>query len=234
MSRMGAHPLLPSGATVKAKQINARAGRTASKEVRRRQLIEATIESIARYGISGTTMTTVTDFAGLSVGIVNFYFDSKKNLFDETLRHLADEHRDLWSKTVDNNDQTAAAKLLAIVDAEFHPKICTRKKLAVWSAFYGEVGYPKYYREIMLDIDTARWKTSARLCREIILEGAYVGIDAEDVAETLEGLFDGFSINILIYPRKFTRNDAKDRVRSYLASTFPKHFDRPSKVCSKE
>jgi TetR/AcrR family transcriptional repressor of bet genes len=63
--------------------------------VRRQQLIEATIESIAKFGISGTTMTTVTGFAGLSVGIVNFHFDSVENLFEETLFSLAAEHRDI-------------------------------------------------------------------------------------------------------------------------------------------
>ena len=63
-------------ATDKAARLNERTGRTASKAVRRQQLIEATIDSIAKYGISGTTMTTVTGLAGLSVGIVNFHFFS--------------------------------------------------------------------------------------------------------------------------------------------------------------
>ncbi len=56
----------PKG-TAKEIKSNAGAGRTASKEVRRLQLIKATIESISKYGILGTTMTTMTGFAGLSV-----------------------------------------------------------------------------------------------------------------------------------------------------------------------
>ncbi len=212
-------------ATPKASRTNARNGRTASREVRRQQLIEATIESISKYGISGTTMTTVTGFAGLSLGIVNFYFESKEKLLEETLRFLAEEHRALWRKTIITEKPTAAGKLLAIVDAEFHPKICSHKKLTVWTAFYGEAGYRKSYREIMSGIDTERWQTSTRLCREIIEQGRYDGMKAESIAETLEGLFDGFCLNILIYPGEFTREDARNRIRSYLATVFPAHFD---------
>ena len=94
--QLKACPVDASVATDKTNRINARSRRTASKAVRREQLIEATIESISRYGISGTTMNTVTGFAGLSVGIVNFHFESKENLYQETLRFLGEEHRDLW------------------------------------------------------------------------------------------------------------------------------------------
>jgi TetR/AcrR family transcriptional repressor of bet genes len=219
-------------ATEKSARFKAGTGRTAPKAVRRQQLIEATIESIATFGISGTTMTTVTDLAGLSVGIVNFHFDSKENLFEETLRFLAAEHRDLWHKVMGRKNFSTTEKLLAIVDAEFHPQTCNRKKLTVWSAFYGEAGYRKSYRKIMSDIDTERWKASTDMCREIIAQGGYESLAAEEVAGTLEGLFDGFCLNILIYPGEFTREDARDRVCNYLATTFPQHFERRSKACS--
>jgi TetR/AcrR family transcriptional repressor of bet genes len=206
----------------------AKPARTASREVRRRQLIDATIESVSRYGISGTTMNTVTGIAGLSTGIVNFHFDNKENLFGETLRFLAEEHRDQWRKDVRDADLTPEAKLLAIVDAHFHPSICSRRKLAVWFAFYGEAVYRDSYRRIMSEIDEERWTTSTELCRRIIEEGGYEGVGPEEIAGTLEGLYDGFCLNILIYPGEFTRDDARARIRHYLATTFPHHFEQPS------
>ncbi|QGX97019.1 TetR family transcriptional regulator [Roseovarius faecimaris] len=214
--------------TAKAAKTNRTVGRTASKEVRRQQLIEATITSIAKHGISGTTMTTVTGFAGLSLGIVNFHFQNKENLFEETLRYLAREHRDHWQKSAANADLTPEAKLMAIGDAHFHPSICNRKKLAVWFGFYGEAGYRASYRKIMSEIDEERWEISRDLCEQIIAEGGYANVDAEHVAETLEGLYDGFCLNILIYPKDFTREHAKARLREYFAATFPKHFPSPT------
>lgn len=216
----------------KSSRVNKHEGRTTSKEVRRQQLIEATIKSIAKYGLAGTTISTVTGFAGLSTGIVNLQFNSKENLLEETLRHLAEEHREQWRKTAKKVDLKAKAKLLAIVDAEFHPKICNHKKLTVWAAFYGEAGYRVSYRRIMSEIDSERWEASKALCAEIIEDGGYGNLDVEEIAETLEGLFDGFCLNILIYPGEFTNQDAKARVHAYLASIFPDHFDRPTKTRS--
>ena len=51
-------------------------------------------------------------------------------------------------------------------------------------------------------------------------------LKAHDIADTLEGLFDGFCLNILVYPGEFTRETAKQRVLSYLATVYPGHFDQ--------
>lgn len=69
--------------------------RTLPAEQRRKQLIEATITSISKAGISGTTLTAVTKEAGLSMGLVNFHFKTKEILLTETLSFLAEEHLSL-------------------------------------------------------------------------------------------------------------------------------------------
>lgn len=215
--------------TASAKTANARQkqSRTASKEERRQQLIDATIESIAKHGISGTTMTTVTGIAGLSIGLVNFHFSTKETLFEETLRFLGDEHRAQWKKDIGKANLTPQQKLLAIADAHYHPRIGNRKKIAVWFAFYGEAASRAKYRTIMQETDTERWQEAVSLVDQIIAEGGYSGIRAEDVADTLEGLYDGFCLNILIYPGEFKSEDAKRNIRNYLAGIFPDHFERP-------
>ena len=74
--------------------------RTASKEERQLQLIQATIRSVASNGLSDTTMATVANEAGLSQGIINLHFKSKDRLLVETLRYIADEYREVWEKAV--------------------------------------------------------------------------------------------------------------------------------------
>ena len=73
-----------------------RKGRKASKETRRQQLIEATIDLLAKRGYSETTMADVADGAGLSRGIVNFHFESKEKLLVATLQYMADEYSQHW------------------------------------------------------------------------------------------------------------------------------------------
>lgn len=201
--------------------------RTESKEVRRTQLIDATINSIAKHGIAGTTLSTVTEDAGLSLGIVNFHFASKQKLLEETLLHLAREHHEHWKKAHDDAGLSAAERLLAIVDSHFHPRICTPKKLAVWFAFYGEGGRRAVYRQLVDAIDVERFDLSVGLCRQIAAEGGHAGLPPDHVARMLEALYDGLCLNILMYPGMFTRERAKAQVRAYLASVFPVHFEIP-------
>jgi TetR/AcrR family transcriptional repressor of bet genes len=198
--------------------------RTASREVRRAQLIAATIDAIAEHGIAGTTLSTVTEKAGLSIGIVNFHFQSKQNLFEETLTFLAREHHEQWHRAHADAGLSAGDKLLAIVDAHFDPRICTPKKLAVWFAFYGEAGRRSAYRRLIDDIDDERFELSKGLCTDIDAEGGYRGAAPEMVAQTLEGLYDGLCLNILMYPAQFTRKLARLQVRQYLAGMYPDHF----------
>lgn len=201
-----------------------KAARTASPEVRRAQLIQATIDSIARHGMSGTTVKTVSQIAGLSTGIVNFHFESKKNLFDETLRFLAEEHHDRWKSQLAKSGLTSAEKLLAIVEANFDPEICNTRKLTVWFGFFGECTYRRTYRSLVGDIDAERWQISVGLCRAIRDEGGYRNVDPDAVIRNLEALYDGFFLNILMYPDMFSGADAKLRIRDFLADTFPDHF----------
>jgi len=202
--------------------------RTESKEVRRQQLIEATISSIAKNGIGGTTMSTVTEQAGLSIGIVNFHFKSKQNLFEETLVYLAHEHHDHWLKAYADAGLSAPEKLMAIVEAHFHPKICSPKKLAVWYAFYGEAGRRKVYRKLIEEIDEERFEISKTLCEEIHADGQYTGLPPLQVANLLEALYDGMWLELLTYPENYTRTAARDHIASFLASVYPKHFAMPA------
>jgi TetR/AcrR family transcriptional regulator, transcriptional repressor of bet genes len=208
--------------------------RTASKEVRRQQLIDATIKSIAKFGLSGTTMTTVSQFADLSRGLANFHFKTKQALFNETLGYLAQEHHQHWKTQYEKANLAPEAKLSSIVGAHFHPNICNRKKLAVWFAFFGEASARASYRKLVNDIDTERRALSLELCQQIIRRGSYKDVDAEDVIITLEGLYDGFWLNILMYPGEFTRLDAMKRIEGYLWRVFPDHFPQPSSVPAKD
>ena len=201
--------------------------RTASKEVRRQQLIDATIESIAKHGLSDSTMTTITQTAQLSHGIVNFHFRSKERLLIETIGFLADEHHALWLKMYERTGSSPKEKLSALVESNFHPSVCNRKKLTVWFAFYGEQKYRAAYRERCAGIDSDRIEETAHICRQIIEEGDYDHVDPDMFGQSLEAFIDGLWLNILLYPNTFSRQKARDECFAYLAAFFPRHFASP-------
>lgn len=198
--------------------------RTAPAAVRRRQLIDAAIASIAQHGISGVTMADVTGRAGMSVGTVSYHFDSKENLLVETLIHLAEEHRELWFESVGSPTHSPTEKLTALVDANFHPLICTRQKLAVWFAFFGERKYRAAYRDRFAAIDRERFEVTERLVGQIAREGGYERIDPAATTQSIECMVDGLWLGLMTYPDWLTRDMGRARIHQLLAITFPRHF----------
>lgn len=202
-------------------------GRTATKEVRRQQLIDATIDSIATRGFSGTTIATVSKGANLSQGIVNLHFTNKETLFIETLGFLAREHYEHWSAALKDAGSEASKQLAAIIKTDFDPEICSQKKIAVWFAFWGQAKQRPSYLKVHNKFDKRREKEFIRLCAQIVEEGDYRRIDAASIARSIEAVIDGLWLNHILYPKSMSRLQARDDCFAFLATTFPKHFSAP-------
>ena len=64
-------------------------GRIEGEDFRRRQLIEATIDTLAEAGFNATTLALIGQRAQVSPGLIAHYFDDKDGLLEATLRNLA-------------------------------------------------------------------------------------------------------------------------------------------------
>lgn len=202
--------------------------RDAGKERRRLQLIRSTIDSIAKRGFSETTMADVAAGANLSTGIVNFYFKNKDTLLSETLRYLANEYRMRWTGALDKAGPTAAERLRALVLCDIDPVVCNRKKIAIWYAFWGESKSRPTYLRICDSGDAQHFGVMRDLCAELIVDGGYAGLSADELAIGLEALTDGLWQDLLLDPRGFDRERARRVCETFLACAFAKHFSLPS------
>ncbi len=207
-------------------------GRTAAKEIRRQQLIDATIESISKRGFSGTTIAAVSQGAKLSQGIVNFHFTNKETLFVETLGFLAQEHFNLWFSALEKAGPDPAMQLAAVIEADFEKTVCSPKKLAVWFAFWGQARHRPAYLKVHDKFDKQRDETLNRLCAQIVKEGQYVHLDVVSIARNIVALVDGLWLNILLYPKSVHRKQSRDDCFAFLANAFPKHFPQHNKRVS--
>jgi TetR/AcrR family transcriptional repressor of bet genes len=199
-------------------------GRFAPRDVRRRQLIHSAIDSIAKRGFADTTLRHVTEGVDLSLGVVNYHFDSKEALYDATLRHLAEEHYDVWTSYLDEAGEDPAAQLDAIVRADFDEAICTRKKLAVWFAFWGQAKYRPNYLRIHRSFDGERQDMIRRLCSVLAGDYAGDGVDADSAARMIVAQADGAWLYMMLFPSEATRQQYRDDCQRLLARLFPRHF----------
>jgi TetR/AcrR family transcriptional regulator, transcriptional repressor of bet genes len=202
--------------------------RDALKEARKVQLMEATIDCIAAHGFADLTLADVAKAAGLSVGIVNFYFRSKDVLLIETLRHLVADYVKQTNENIRSAGTTAAAQIDAMIESDFHRTIANRKRVTVWYAFWGETRWRPEFLKICQQLsDSFHDETRAAFAR-LIAEGGYSDIDPDLVARGFDAMIDGLWLDMLINPKAVERDAAKQVVRTYLAGIFPNEFGRQS------
>jgi AcrR family transcriptional regulator len=197
-------------------------GRKASKETRRQQLIEATIESLAKRGYSDTTLADVADGAGLSRGIVNFHFESKENLLVATLQFMSEEYADHWNAALEKAGPSLAGRLWALVHADFDRKICTKRKLAAWCAFWGEAKSRPTYQALCGARDVKYQETVISLCAELKAEGGY-GYEPEPMALSLCAMLEGLWLRLMMGDGT-TREKALEAAIAFVVIAFPKHL----------
>ncbi len=200
-----------------------RRGRKASKEMRRQQLIEATIDSLAKRGYSETTMADVADGAGLSRGIVNFHFESKDKLLVATLQYMADEYSNHWRACLKRAGDDPARQIEALVMGDFDKSICNKRKLAAWCAFWGEAKSRPTYQSLCGARDEDYQVKFVELIGRLKQEGGY-DFDATNTALVLSSMLEGLWLRLLMGTEDVTRESAQAAARQFLVTVFPKHF----------
>jgi TetR/AcrR family transcriptional regulator, transcriptional repressor of bet genes len=199
-------------------------GRAEIKEIRRTQLIEATIDMIARRGFAALTLADIAKAAHLSSGIVNFYFPSKEELLVTTLRHLAVSYERFIEQAIGQAGDEPAEQLAAIIEADFDPRVASRKHVTVWYAFWGEARWRPEYLEICAEISGRFFFQTRALCAAIAERGGYRGLDLDAIARGFNAMSDGLWLELLTNPKTFSREEGKRTSYAFLASVFPNEF----------
>jgi TetR/AcrR family transcriptional repressor of bet genes len=188
---------------------------------RRQQLIEAAMRSIAKYGLARTTVARVAEEAGLSQGIMNFYFESKQALLLETLEYVESEFQRVRRDKKRSGAKTPEAQLDAIIEATFDPAVCNPLYLDVWDAFWGEARTRADFKRVCSAYETSQLKETIQLFRKL----AKPGQDATALGTAFFCLLESRPKHIG-RSKRFDLEGIKHTCRAFLATVFPAHFGR--------
>ena len=108
------------------------------EDSRRRQLIGATIDTIAEVGFSSTTLALIGQRAGVSAGLISHYFEDKDGLLEATLRTLASRLAHATTERL-RSARTPRERVQAVIDATLAPEEFDPRTCGVWLAFWGQV-----------------------------------------------------------------------------------------------
>lgn len=187
-------------------------------------ILEATIDTIARLGLSATTVQQVADAAKVAPGTVILHFRTKEKLLEATLDAIAEEFEEARAKLVEDTEGDSVRYLLRLMEITLDRKISSPKRIAVWYAFWGEAGALKVYMKRIGHVDSEHDSHIIEMCKQIVAAGNYTHIDPVAVGTAYSGLLEWHWQELLVSKSAFDFDAARKRIRSYLASIFPKHF----------
>lgn len=190
--------------------------RTASKQARRTQLIEATIDVLAEKGLSSLTISDVARQAGLSHGIVNFHFISKDELLRETILEMERRFRLLMEQALEEAAGDPVASIRGMAHTEFCDALSEERIMRAWATFRSEV--PQLYHSVCKQNDEHFFGVLVEKCGEICAEDAL--INASIIDATVKGLVQRQLLASL------TQNEALSIMNACLHAVFPDHFPR--------
>ena len=90
--------------------------RLAIRDLRRNELIDATLAAIAEGGMSEITLATIAAQAGVSPALVNHYFEGKDDLLEAAMRRLAADLGEAFLKHLPP-DPKPIDRLHAVIDS---------------------------------------------------------------------------------------------------------------------
>lgn len=197
------------------------------KDKRRLQLIEANLASVAKRGLAETTIAHVSEGAKMSRGIVNFYFASKENMMQQTLKFLDEELTSLWQTALEDAAGTPPVERLRhLIMTYFSNKICNSRRVAVWAAFLGHATTHAAYRKIIAASDE-RWKTAARA---LFVEGGKSKDRARHAADSLHAMARGLWLSTLLAVPAPNRKYLLELCAAYIAAEWegkPRQSGKP-------
>lgn len=158
---------------------------------RRRQLLEATLDSVAKNGLARTTLATVAAEAGLSQGVAVFYFKSKGGLLAAALRAKYEQYEQTWQDALAGAADDPMAQIVAVVTADFAEHLCDPNAIATWFAFWGEQRFTPQYAEIASEFDGTRHAVLAGICARMI--GPARAAEMPDLADRMAIWIDTFT-----------------------------------------
>jgi AcrR family transcriptional regulator len=164
---------------------------------RKRAILEATLRLVADQGAAAVRLRDVARAAGVSVGSLQYYFDSR----DQLIREAFDQHaRDVVNLVARAGDVSAPApaRLAAVIEAAvLRPDL--RQSAALWMEFVTAGLHDDELRALLAEAYEA-WR---ELLAEVVRAGTETGdfrplLPAETVVACLVALIDGFELAVAI------------------------------------
>jgi TetR/AcrR family transcriptional repressor of bet genes len=186
------------------------------RELRRGELIDATLAAIAEGGMSEITLATIAAQAGVSPALVNHYFDGKDDLLEAAMRRLAADLGDAFLEHLPA-DPGPMDRLHAVIDSCLLADNFRPGSMVTWLSFWAEVQHQPRFRRLHRII-ARRFRSNVAVAMRKLVPAEKV----EELVTIVTALVDGFWLRYVIdgpamVPPEVSRRICRDLLAMCLA-----------------
>lgn len=170
---------------------------TLIEEVRRKQIVETAIETIAQRGFSGTTLSDIAQQAGVSTGVITYHFRNKDDLMEQSIKKLFEEPNSFVLARVDRAT-THRARLRAYIQANVDFMRDHRSHSVALIYFFGSISSDQERHRIMMRQHAAIRKYLCKILKAGQASGEFGPFHAETVAQLIFAAIEGIMIQLTL------------------------------------
>jgi len=178
---------------------------------RREQIIDTAIETIATRGYHETSLADIANNAGISKGVIPYYFNSKEELIEE-IKSILEIEWNSYVKLRVEAQTTASEKMRAYVDSFIEYAMHNRNKFLatadLWINLSSKDEGPLFsraaYREARRHI-----KRILRIGQE---RGEFKPFPLEIIATIIQGVIDGVLFQWIFDPEAIDFDECRQRI----------------------
>lgn len=171
--------------------------------LRRAEIVRATIRCLARHGYSGLTMKKVSREAGVSQGILHYYFADKRSILVAALETVTADLDRRVAAAQARSGRDPRARLRALVRACLQAAVDEREVWLVFVEFWGEMMHDARLRAINADLYARMRRLLGALVTQGVRAGRFRRVNPTQAAAVILGLIDGVSLQVAFDPRAF-------------------------------
>ena len=188
-------------------------GTRLAAEVRREEILAATIEHVQRVGLASTRVADVANTLGVSSGLLFYHFGTKDALIAEAFAYAAE--RDLAGLQRAIARGTDATDRLRRVLRLYGPT-GSAAGWRLWIDAWGQTERAPLVHSVLRDLN-ARWCAALRgVVEDGVAEGSFTCADEDSTLARVLALLDGLSVAYLVY-RSVTRTQIRRWVAEAVA-----------------
>lgn len=189
-------------------------------EIRKPQLIRATMEAIDSQGLQKASVAIISRYAGVSPAIINHYFGGKDGLLEATMRSVLKQLSEgVRERLAETDPDDVKARIKAIVGGNFDPRQLDRKVVKTWLAFWSQAMHHEALFRLQR-VNEQRLLSHLRLELKRVMEPQR----AQFVAQGIAALIDGIWLRGALTPDGINSDLAQRIITDYLERQLPSEF----------